>query len=123
MSKPIKPAATKPSDTWIDVGALTDIPVRGARLVKTEGGCLAVFRTAEDKAYAINDRCPHKGGPLSQGIVHGNTVTCPLHNWVINLETGLAQGADKGQVKTIPLQVKDGRVLLSIRARKPEPVA
>ena len=123
MSKPSKQATPKPGDTWIDVGALTDIPVRGARLVKTEGGCLAVFRTAEDKAYAINDRCPHKGGPLSQGIVHGNTVTCPLHNWVINLETGAAQGADKGQVKTIPLQVKDGRVLLSIRTRKPEPVA
>ena len=123
MSKPSKQATPKPSDTWIDIGALTDIPVRGARLVKTEGGCLAVFRTAEDKAYAINDRCPHKGGPLSQGIVHGNTVTCPLHNWVINLETGAAQGADKGQVKTIPLQVKDGRVLLSIRTRKPEPVA
>ena len=122
MSKPTKTAAPKPSEIWIDIGALTDIPVRGARLVKTEGGCLAVFRTAEDKAYAINDRCPHKGGPLSQGIVHGNTVTCPLHNWVINLETGSAQGADKGQVKTIPLQVKDGRVLLSIRARKPEPV-
>ena len=124
MSKATKSAKPKLDDaSWIDVGALTDIPLRGARLVKTERGCLAVFRTAEDKAYAINDRCPHKGGPLSQGIVHGNTVTCPLHNWVINLETGTAQGADKGQVKTIPLQVKDGRVLLSIRARKPEPVA
>jgi nitrite reductase (NADH) small subunit len=122
MSKPIKSP-----EKWIDIGALADIPVRGARLVKTDGGCLAVFRTAEDRAYAINDRCPHKGGPLSQGIVHGNTVTCPLHNWVISLETGKAQGADKGQVKTIPLQVKDGRILLNVpernAERKPERVA
>ena len=63
---------------WIDVGALADIPVRGARVVKTQTGCIALFRTATDQAFAIEDRCPHKGGPLSQGIVHGQSVTCPL---------------------------------------------
>jgi nitrite reductase (NADH) small subunit len=110
--------SSAPEGNWIDIGALTDIPVRGARLVKTDAGCLAVFRTSEDKAYAINDRCPHKGGPLSQGIVHGTTVTCPLHNWVISLETGVAQGADKGRVKTIALQVKDGRIFLDVPVRK-----
>ena len=57
---------------------------QGARLVKTPRGCVAVFRTAEDEVFALDDRCPHKGGPLSQGIVHGRSVTCPLHNWVIS---------------------------------------
>lgn len=98
--------------SWIDIGAVGDIPLRGARVVKTAIGCVAVFRTGENEAYAIEDRCPHKGGPLSQGIVHGKAVTCPLHNWVISLETGEAQGADKGTVRTIELRVADGRILL-----------
>lgn len=100
------------SKAWIDVGTISDIPVRGARVVKTPLGCVAVFRTAENEAFAIEDRCPHKGGPLSEGIVHGKSVTCPLHNWVISLETGQAQGADKGAVRTIQLRVVDGRILL-----------
>jgi nitrite reductase (NADH) small subunit len=97
---------------WIDVGAIGDIPLRGARVVKTALGCVAVFRTGENEAYAIEDRCPHKGGPLSEGIIHGRAVTCPLHNWVISLETGEAQGADKGAVRTIALRVEAGRILL-----------
>nr|MBP6737853.1 nitrite reductase (NAD(P)H) small subunit [Paracoccaceae bacterium] len=60
---------------WVDVGALEDIPRQGARVVKTAQGCVAVFRTAEDRVFALDDRCPHKGGPLSEGIVHGNGVT------------------------------------------------
>ncbi len=101
---------------WIDIGALDAIPVRGARLVKTAAGCIAVFRTAHDQAYAIEDSCPHKGGPLSQGIVHGTSVTCPLHNWVISLESGVAQEADKGSVRTFPLKINDGRLLLNVAA-------
>lgn len=97
---------------FIDIGALDDIPAQGARVVKTAHGCVAVFRTAEDEVYALDDRCPHKGGPLSEGIVHGNRVTCPLHNWVFDLSTGLAQGADEGQVKTWAARVEGGRVLL-----------
>ena len=99
---------------WVDIGALESVPVRGARVVKSAIGCIAVFRTAGEQAFAIEDRCPHKGGPLSQGIVHGNTVTCPLHNWVISLETGASQGADEGQVKTIPLKIEAGRILLDV---------
>jgi nitrite reductase (NADH) small subunit len=98
--------------TFLDIGALDDIPLRGARVVKTPRGCIAVFRTAESVAYALEDRCPHRAGPLSQGIVHATSVTCPLHNWVISLETGEAQGADKGQVATIPLKVEKGRILI-----------
>ena len=101
---------------WIDIGKLEDIPVRGARVVKTARGCIAVFRTAGDEVFALNDRCPHKGGPLSQGIVHGRSVTCPLHNWVIALDTGEAQGADKGRVRTVPLKVEAGRLLLDAKA-------
>jgi len=96
--------------TWIDIGAITDIPRRGARCVVTPQGKIAVFRTADDRFFAIEDHCPHKGGPLSQGIVHGAAVTCPLHNWVISLETGKAQGADEGSVRTIPLR-QDGEKL------------
>ena len=100
----------------VDIGALDDIPVRGARVVKASGLCVAVFRTAADEAFAIEDRCPHKGGPLSQGIVHGKAVTCPLHNWVISLESGKAQGADVGEARTIPLVIEKGRLLLDVSA-------
>ncbi len=97
---------------WVDIGALEDIPRQGARVVKTVQGCVAVFRTATDAVFATDDRCPHKGGPLSEGIVHGASVTCPLHAWVFSLETGQAQGADVGAVATYPLRVEAGRLLL-----------
>lgn len=97
---------------WIDICDITDIPLRGARIVKSSMGCVAVFRTTEDEVFATSDRCPHKGGPLSEGIVHGKSVTCPLHSWVFDLETGVAQGADEGQIATFATQVVDGRVLL-----------
>ncbi len=95
---------------WIKIGMLNDIPRRGARCVTTPRGRVAVFRTGDDRVFAVEDRCPHKGGPLSQGIVHGTSVTCPLHNWVISLETGRAQGADEGAVRTIAVRI-DGEEL------------
>ena len=98
----------------IDIGALEDIPREGARVVKTAQGCIAVFRTAGDEVFALDDRCPHKGGPLSEGIVHGRQVTCPLHAWVFSLETGQAQGADSGQVATHPVTVEAGRLMLDV---------
>ena len=101
--------------TLMDIGALTDIPRQGARVVKTAQGCVAVFRTADDRVFATADRCPHKGGPLSEGIVHGTSVTCPLHSWVFSLETGQAQGADSGAIATYPIRVEQGRLLLDIR--------
>jgi nitrite reductase (NADH) small subunit len=105
------------SAEWIDVGALIEIPVEGARVVKTPSGCIAVFRTATDEAFALDDRCPHKDGPLSQGIVHDRAVTCPLHNWVIDLATGKARGADEGSVRVVPLRLEHGRILLDLRQR------
>ncbi|HDY95306.1 nitrite reductase small subunit NirD [Sulfitobacter litoralis] len=105
---------------WIDIAALEDVPQRGARMVKTALGCVAVFRTAEDEVFALDNACPHKAGPLAEGIVHGKSVTCPLHNWVIALDTGVAQGADEGRVATYPARVEQGRILLDsavLRAR------
>jgi nitrite reductase (NADH) small subunit len=101
-------------ESWIDVGAVTDIPVRGARRVTTRGGDVAVFRTHDDRIYALKDSCPHKQGPLSQGIVHGHAVACPLHNWSISLATGEAMGADAGNGCTpvVAVQVQDGRIFI-----------
>ncbi len=96
----------------IDIASLDDIPRQGARVVKTHAGCVAVFRTADDRVFALEDRCPHKGGPLSEGIVHGTSVTCPLHAWVFDLATGEAQGADDGSVRTFPVRTEGGRVFL-----------
>ncbi|NVO25327.1 nitrite reductase small subunit NirD [Donghicola mangrovi] len=100
--------------SWTDIGALNDIPLRGARIVKTVAGCIAVFRTAEEEVFATSNTCAHKGGPLAEGIVHGKSVTCPLHNWVYSLETGEAQGADEGQIATYPIRIEDGRLLLDV---------
>lgn len=101
---------------FIDIAALSDIPVQGARVVKTAQGCIAVFRCADDSVFALQDKCPHKGGPLSEGIVHGTSVTCPLHSWVFDMNTGAAQGADVGQVARFDVRVEGGRVLLDIGA-------
>ncbi len=97
---------------WIDIGHIDDIPVRGARVVKTRVGCIGLFRTAEAEVFAAANRCPHKGGPLAEGIVHGRKVTCPLHNWVFDLTTGEAQGADDGRIATYPLRLEAGRILI-----------
>ncbi len=102
--------------TWTAIGSITDIPQRGARCVNTPMGKIGVFRTAENKVFAIEDHCPHKGGPLTQGIVHGAAVTCPLHNWLISLETGKALGADEGAVRTIPVKVEGDKLFISLDA-------
>ena len=96
--------------SMIDIAALDDIPPQGARLIRTAEGCVALFRTADDRVFALEDRCPHKGGPLSEGIVHGTSVTCPLHAAVFDLTTGT--GTDAWQVKTHAVRTENGRVLL-----------
>jgi len=101
---------------WSKIGSINDIPRRGARCVASPRGRIAVFRTADDQVFAIEDRCPHKGGPLSQGIVHGTSVTCPLHSWVISLETGKALGADEGGVRTIPVRVDGEQLFIDLNA-------
>ena len=102
--------------SWVDIGTLNDIPLRGSRIVKSPAGCIAIFRTAENEVFATSNTCAHKQGPLSEGIVHDRKVTCPLHNWVFSLETGEAQGADEGQIATYPVKIEGGRLLLDIDA-------
>lgn len=101
---------------WALVGRLDDIPVRGARVVNTGIGDVAVFRTARGRVFALRDRCPHKGGPLSQGIVHDEQVTCPLHGWVIGLADGAATGADSGCARTLPVRLDEGLVYLRLES-------
>ena len=101
--------------TWLNIGPIEQIPLRGARVVKTRLGCVALFRTAPEEVFATSDRCPHKGGPLSEGIVHGRAVTCPLHNWVFDLESGQAQGADEGEISTYAVRIEEGQILLDTR--------
>jgi len=96
---------------WLDIGAIDEIPLLGARKIKTALGCVALFRTADNEVFAATDSCPHKGGPLSEGIVHGQSVTCPLHNWVFDLNTGQAQGED-GRIATYPVRIEAGRILI-----------
>lgn len=93
---------------WRLVGTIDEIPRQGARCVKNGDMTIAVFRTKDDRIFALEDKCPHKNGPLSNGIVHDGCVTCPLHNWVISLETGTAQGADEGMTARFPVRL-DGR--------------
>jgi nitrite reductase (NADH) small subunit len=99
---------------WIDIAALDEIPKLGSRVVKKGEISIAVFRTASDAVFALKDECPHRKGPLSQGIVHDNTVTCPLHNWKIDLASGSAKGPDEGCTRSYPIKLESGRVLLSI---------
>ncbi len=101
---------------WVDVGAMAEVARQSARRVETALGAIAVFRTVADEYYAVFDKCPHKGGPLSEGIVHGRAIACPLHNWAISLESGEALGADagKGCTPTVPVQTKDGRIFLGL---------
>lgn len=99
---------------WVEIGMVSAVPRRGARCVNTPAGKIAVFRTQEDQIFAIENRCPHKHGPLSEGIVHGASVTCPLHSWVFDLATGKAQGADEGEVRTYPIDVVDGRIFMAL---------
>lgn len=99
---------------WTEIGFISDIPLRGSRCVKYGQMTIAIFRTADDKIFALEDKCPHKNGPLSNGIVHDGCVTCPLHNWVISLETGQAQGADKGATLSFPIKIEDQKIFIAV---------
>lgn len=101
---------------WIEVGRVDEIPKLGARVIKSAAGDIAVFRTAADEVFALRDHCPHKGGPLSQGIVHGQRVTCPLHNWVINLADGQAVAPDEGCSGFYAVTVEQGSIRIQLKA-------
>jgi nitrite reductase (NADH) small subunit len=102
------------SDEWKEICAVADIPVLGSRRVqRPQGPQVALFRTADDQVFALLDRCPHKAGPLSQGIVFGKAVACPLHNWTILLSSGCAREPDEGSTPTFSVRVTEGRVWLN----------
>jgi len=102
---------------WQVICRVEDIPKLGARRVARPVGVdVAVFRNAEDQVFALLDRCPHKGGPLSQGIVHNKRVTCPLHNFVIELKSGMAVAPDEGCTRAHPTKVENGVVWLGVQA-------
>lgn len=107
-----------PVRRWSEVGRIDDIPRRGARRVVRPDGSppIAVFRTADDKIFALVDRCPHKGGPLSQGIVQGRAVACPLHGWVIELDSGRAEAPDEGCTQRVAVRRVGDRILLALPA-------
>ena len=115
---------------WKVICRVEDIPVLGSRRVaRPKGMDVAVFRNARDEIFALLDRCPHKGGPLSQGIVFGTTVACPLHNWTIGLEDGRANAPDSGCTQKFSVKVESGAVFLSaaelasLAIDAPQPVA
>jgi nitrite reductase (NADH) small subunit len=106
------------SEQWIEVGSIEDIPRDGARVVKTPLGDIAVFRNMTDEIFALRDKCPHKGGQLSQGIIYGRSVACPLHNWSIALDTGIAVAPDEGCAASFPIRLEGGKVFLSLKANE-----
>ena len=99
---------------WKRLCPLEEIPRLGSRVVRTIVGNVGVFRTADDEVFALRDECAHKQGPLSQGIVHGKTVTCPLHGWKYELATGDALEPDVGHTRTFRVKVEDGLVWLAL---------
>jgi len=98
---------------WKLICPLEDIPQLGSRIVQP-GGDIAIFRNAADEVFALHDKCPHKGGPLSQGIVHGKRVTCPLHGWNIGLDDGQAVAPDVGSCTRVEVKVEGGEVFLCV---------
>ena len=99
---------------WMRVCTLDEIPVLGSRVVRAGERDISVFRNAEDEVFALLDQCPHKGGPLSQGIVHGRSVTCPLHNWKIDLCSGQSLAPDVGCTRSFAVKLEQGDVLLAV---------
>ena len=100
--------------SWLDICALEEINPLGSRIVAGPKGDIAIFRTSNDEVFALDDRCPHKGGPLSQCLVYGKRVACPLHNWQIELESGEAVAPDVGCAHRHAAKIENGRVLLTL---------
>lgn len=114
FSSPNSDRAEVKMNGWQMVCAVDAIPQLGARVVKSAHGDIALFRNADDEVFALLDKCPHKGGPLSQGIVFGRKVACPLHGWNIGLDDGNAVAPDVGCAQRFETKVENGAVLLKI---------
>lgn len=116
---PMRPTKSLPlhdSPVRYRIAKVEELPTRGACVIHCGHTPIALFRTHDDRVYALEDRCPHRGGPLSEGIVHGHCVTCPLHDWVIALDTGGAEAPDHGTVRTFKVEVLEGEVFVDLPA-------
>ncbi len=107
-------AVMEPAQVWTRICRFEELTPLGARVVKSAHGNIAVFRNAEDEVFALLDKCPHKGGPLSQGIVFGRKVACPLHGWNIGLNDGKAVAPDIGCARSFAVKVENGQVWLEV---------
>ncbi|MFW7381538.1 MAG: nitrite reductase small subunit NirD [Oligoflexus sp.] len=102
---------------WYLIGTIHDIPRQGAQLLQFGDRQLGIFRTYQDEFYAINAQCPHAGGPLTEGLIHGHYVSCPLHDWTINLKTGICQAPDEGQVSCYPLLIDGEDIWIALQEK------
>lgn len=100
---------------WVKVALLEDIPKLGARVVRSKDVEVGVFHLEDGRIFAVNNKCPHKGGPLSEGIVYGDKIACPLHSWKISLVDGKAEEPDVGQTACFNTKVEDGFVYLELK--------
>lgn len=100
---------------WVKVAPIDEIPVLGARVVRNNMVDIGIFRLEDDRIFAINNSCPHKGGPLSEGIVYGDKIACPLHSWKISLVDGKADEPDVGQTACFNTKTEDGFVYLELK--------
>lgn len=103
---------------WVKVTRFENIPLREGRSITVDDREIAIFRLG-DKLFAIDNRCPHKGGPLAEGIVSGSKVVCPLHAWKIDLDSGnvAGQSGEESCVTTYPIRVQDGIIEIELLAQ------
>ncbi len=99
---------------WIKIAPLDDVPKSGSRVVKNGTVDIAIFRTDDDRVFALHDKCPHKGGPLSQGIMYGDKIACPLHSWKISMVDGNAEEPDEGHTACFNIKVEDNHIYLEL---------
>ncbi|HLT99633.1 MAG TPA: nitrite reductase small subunit NirD [Burkholderiaceae bacterium] len=103
------------SCNWVSVCHVDEVPIQGSRVVQHRSAPdIAVFKAVDGHVFALVDRCPHRGGPLSSGLIHGHSVTCPLHSWNIDLESGQALAPDEGCARKVPVKIEDGMVHLDL---------
>jgi nitrite reductase [NAD(P)H] small subunit len=101
---------------WTRITGIENIPPREGRSVAINGLELAIFNL-QDRFVTIENQCPHKGGPLCDGIVSGTTVVCPLHGWRFDLDSGMATRASSPAcINTFPTRVENGVVLVDVGA-------
>lgn len=99
---------------WIAALNINEIPSMGSRILYYKNDEIAIFKTKDGNVHAISNICPHKKGKLSEGLVHENMVTCPLHNWDIDLKTGIAKGEDCDCTTTYEIMIKEELIYIKL---------